>query len=178
MVRIVTAALIAAATAFATSLNAVAQEPDLQALELANEIMALNGTQDAMNEILPNVADAAKTTLIRTNPQMQLGIIEIVDRNALELVERRRDLDARITRLWTQAFTKEELQEIVAFYKTPTGRKFADRQPLIAPAQVRIAGEWSNEISEELARRVQEELRLMAAAERKRLEAGPSKPKQ
>ena len=175
MFRTVNAALIAAALAFAVPTLAAAQQ-DLEALELANEIMTLNGSRDAMNEILPNVADAAKTSFIRTNPQMQLGIIEIVDRNALELVERRRDLDARIAQLWTQAFTRDELREIVAFYKTPVGQKFAVRQPQIAPAQVRIAGQWSNEIAEELARRVGEELRLLAAAERKRLEAGPSKP--
>ncbi len=178
MVRFVTAALIAAATAFIAPNIAAAQDQDLEALELASEIMTLNGTRAAFDEILPNVADAAKTSFIRSNPQIQLGIIEIVDRNALAMVDRRRDLDAQVVRMWTRAFTKDELRELVAFYKTATGKKFASVQPRIAPAQVQIAGQWSNEISEELARQVQQELRLMAAAERKRLEAGPSKPQQ
>ena len=60
----------------------------------------MSGTARIFDTLLPDVADQAKKAFIRANPQMQLGIITIVDKVALEMVNRRPELDRWLARIW------------------------------------------------------------------------------
>ena len=140
-------------------------EPSLDQLELARKLIDLTGTSRTFDELLPNIADKAKTTFIRGNPQMQLGIIDMVDKVALELVERRGELNNELARTWALAFTKEELQQLIDFYSSDLGKKLSDEQPQIIGMQMMYAERWSSVIAQEMARRVTEEIRASARAE-------------
>jgi hypothetical protein len=172
MVRLLAAAAIAFA-AWTAGYPAAAQEIDAEELILARQVLDASRTGRPFDQFLPNVADAAKTTFIRSNPQMQLGIIEVVDKVALDLVPRREDLDTRLTDVWALAFEKDELRALLEFYNSPVGKKFGAVMPRILTAQIGIAEEWSRELSVEMQKRVGDELTAMAQAEAKRLEAGP-----
>ena len=90
MFRIFVAGLIAiTAVGFAT--NAMAQNsqseealPPLseQHLELARQVFVASKTGRSFDNILPTVAEQAKSTFVRSNPQFQLGVIDAVDRVA------------------------------------------------------------------------------------------------
>ena len=176
------AALIAMAVSFPFSV-AVAQEPapapaepaaeaaeiDPARLELAQELLVVSRSRDTFDAVLPNIADQVKTTLIRSNPQMQLGIIEIVDKVALELVEKRADLDRVLARIWASAFEESELQELIDFYSSETGKKFAERQPRLIAAQLGAAEAWGRTLSQEMLRQVQAQLRAASEAEARSL---------
>ena len=176
------AALIAMAVSFPFSV-AVAQEPapapaepaaeaaeiDPARLELAQELLVVSTSSDTFDAVLPNIADQVKTTLIRSNPQMQLGIIEIVDKVALELVEKRADLDRVLARIWASAFEESELQELIDFYSSETGKKFAERQPRLIAAQLGAAEAWGRTLSQEMLRQVQAQLRAASEAEARSL---------
>ena len=152
---------------------AAAQEIDAEELALARQVMAASRTGRPFDELLPNIADQAKTTFIRSNPQAQLGIIEIVDKVALDLVVYREDLEVRLTEVWALAFDKDELRVLLEFYNTPTGKKFGAIMPRILTSHLGLAEIWSRELSEEMHKRVGDELTKMAKAEAKKLEAGP-----
>jgi hypothetical protein len=174
------AALIAAAAFFPFSV-AVAQEPapaepaaeapevDPARLELAQELIVLSKSRDTFDAVLPNIADQVKTTLIRSNPQMQLGIIEIVDRVALDLVDKRADLDRVLARIWASVFEEQELQDLIDFYSSETGKKFAERQPRLLAAQLGAAEAWGRSLSQEMLRQVQTQLRATSEAEARSL---------
>ena len=85
MVRLLAATAIAFA-AWTAGYPAAAQEIDAEELALARQVLAASRTGRIFDEILPNMADQTKTTFIQSNPQMQLGIIELVDKVALDLV--------------------------------------------------------------------------------------------
>jgi hypothetical protein len=172
MVRLLAATAIAFA-AWTAGYPAAAQEIDAEELALARQILDASRAGRPFDEILPNLADQAKTTFIRSNPQMQLGIIEVVDKVALDLVSRREDLDAKLTEVWALAFDKDELRTLLDFYKTPAGRKFGAIMPRLLSAQMGVAENWSRDLSQEIHKRVADELTAMAQAEAKRLEANP-----
>lgn len=148
-------------------------EPTPETLELAKQLVELSGSSRTFDEILPNIAEQAKNTFIRSNPQMQLGIITVVDKVALDLVERRPDLDRALERIWATAFNKEQLEDLIAFYTSPTGKRFAAIQPRLIAAQMSTAQNWSASVSEEMSRRVAEELRAQLAAETQSMEGAP-----
>lgn len=158
--------------------QALEEDPiDPERLRLARRVLDATDVTRPFDEILPDIADQAKTTLIRSNPQMQLGIINVVDRVALEMVERRAELENIMARIWAETFSDEELEELLGFYQSPIGRKYAQEFPLLLRAQIGAAEWWSRDISEDMFRRVQRELQQMAEAEGQQLQqATPPQP--
>ena len=161
-------------------LNQPANEPTAETLALAKQLVELSGASRTFDELLPNIADQAKNTFIRSNPQMQLGIITVVDKVALDLVDRRPDLDRALEKIWASAFNKEQLEELIAFYSSPTGKRFAAIQPRLIAAQMSAAQNWTASVSEEMTQRVAEELRAQLAAETQSMQGaagtGPKAP--
>ena len=156
-----------------TIMNEPANEPTPETLELAKQLVKLSGASRTFDELLPNIADQAKNTFIRSNPQMQLGIITVVDKVALDMVARRPELDRALERIWASAFNKEQLEELIDFYNSETGKRFAAIQPRLIAAQMTAAQNWTGDVSEEMTQRVAEELRAQLASEAKAMEGAP-----
>lgn len=138
-------------------------------LELARQVFVASKTGRSFDEILPTVADRAKTTFIRANPEIQLGVIEAVDRVALDMVKNRKDLDAGLVQVWARGFDQAELTVILQFYQSPAGQKFADNYPKVISTQLAVGDNWTKQIGNEMARRVREELRKMVSQDVKDL---------
>lgn len=158
-------------------------EEDLppERLELATRLLQLSGTSRAFDQILPGIAEQAKNYFIRANPQMQLGIISVVDKVALELVSRRPELDQYFAKVWASAFTDDEIEELVEFYESDIGKKFAIAFPQILTVQMAAAQEWGKSVSAELTQRVQQDLTAAMQAEQEALQsdiAGPAEAPQ
>ena len=146
-------------------------------MALAMKLVALSGTTRIFDEVLPTIAEESKNRFIRANPQMQLGIIAVVDRIAVQMVSRRPELDRYLARVWASGFTDEEMQELVDFYSSDLGKKFSGAFPQILAVQTAAAQEWGKSVGEELNLKVQEELRNAMAAESEALQsdiAGPA----
>jgi hypothetical protein len=155
----------------------IANELDPETRQLADKLVQITGTARLFDSLLPNIADEAKNSFIRSNPQMQLGIIAVVDKVAVEMVARRPELDAYLARVWASGFTNDEMRELIAFYTTDTGKKFAQLHPQVLAVQTAAAEEWAKSVAAELDARVREELRSAMEAERRALQsdiAGPA----
>jgi hypothetical protein len=153
------------------------EELSPERMELATKLLQLSGTSRVFDQILPGIAEQAKNYFIRANPQMQLGIISVVDKVALEMVSRRPELDQYFARVWASGFSDDEMQELIDFYETDLGKKFAIAFPQVLAVQMGAAQEWGKSVSAELSQRVQEELRAAMAAEQEALQsdiAGPA----
>ena len=190
MTRIIAAAFLASAAAFgltaALAQDAGQPEPPLQTiiqgelppetLALALRLVELSGSGRTFDEVLPMVADQTKNAFIRANPDMQLGIISVVDRIAVSLVSRRPELDNYLARVWASGFTEDEMQDLADFYESDTGKKFAATLPRLLAVQTAAAQQWGQSIGEELKQKVTEELRAAMTADEKALQgdiAGP-----
>lgn len=146
-------------------------------MALAMKLVELSGTTRIFDTILPDIAEESKTNFIRANPQMQLGIIAVVDRVALTLVSRRPELNQYLAKVWASGFSDEEMQAMVEFFSTDTGKKFSFALPKVLAVQTAAAQEWGKSVAAELNQKVQEELRAAMAAEQEALQsdiAGPA----
>jgi hypothetical protein len=156
--------------------NIIEGEIPEERMQLAMQLVRLTGTSRSFDELLPNIADQAKNAFIRANPQMQLGIIEVVDRIALTLVSRRPELDDYLARVWASGFSDEEMQELIDFYSSDVGKKYADLLPELLAVQMGAAQEWGRSVGQELTQRVADELRATMAAEEGILTGGEPAP--
>jgi len=153
---------------------APAQDVDPEKLQLASQVVQASRSARTFDTLLPAVADETKMSFIRSNPQMQLGIVDVVDRVALSLVERRPELDQMLARIWASAFETDELRTILEFYQTPAGAKLAQIQTRLISAQMDAAEQWGETISQEMMRQVTAELQRMVQTEQQQLETPPA----
>jgi len=51
------------------------------------------------------------------------------------------------------------MKEVIAFYKSPTGKKFATEEPLIIDQGLKQAEEWARRMSEEVMTRFRAEMK-------------------
>ncbi|WP_306256647.1 DUF2059 domain-containing protein [Pararhizobium sp. IMCC21322] len=150
--------------------TAVAQTPtdpevikmmnDPAALKIANEILEVSRVTSGYNNILPEMAERTKQTFTRTAPQLATLISEVTDTVAVGLISKRVELQQEAAKLWTMRFSKEELEEILEFYNSPVGVKFALNYPPILRDSVELTNDWGNELAQELAAKVRVEMGL------------------
>ena len=50
----------------------------------------------------------------------------------------------------------DDLKGIIGFYKTPTGKKFASKQPLIAQESMLVGQQWGMDLGQKIANKLQE----------------------
>jgi hypothetical protein len=155
--------------------------PEQQSLGV--QLVKLSGIGRTFDQLLPNIADQAKNGFIRANPQMQLGIIQVVDKVALTLVARRPELDKNLAKVWAAGFTEDEMRQLVDFYQSDLGKKFAAVEPQLLGVQLAVAERWGRSVGEELKQKVTKELQASMAAEQNAIQssgsvgkASPKKP--
>lgn len=153
--------LLALALAGALPSAAFAQDADdPRALEIAKEILDISRVTSGFNVILPEMAERTKITFTRSNPELALVISEVTDNVALSMVSKRVELQDRAAKIWASKFTKDELEDILEFYKTDAGSKFALEYSAVLRDTIALTNNWGEELAQELAAKVRVEMTL------------------
>ena len=58
--------------------------------------------------------------------------------------------------IYQKHLTEEDIKGIIAFYKTPVGKKFAEQTPLITQESMAAGQEWGRKIGETVVSRLKE----------------------
>jgi hypothetical protein len=127
-------------------------------LKAARAAMTAIGITDPFDNILPTIAQQLKTTMIQGSPNYEALINEAVDEQALKFAARRADLEKEAARIYSKAFTEQELNEIAAFYNTPTGRKVLKDGPLAIRELSKAGDVWASGISRDMSKATSDEL--------------------
>ena len=61
--------------------------------------------------------------------------------------------------LYSSNFSAEELRAVTAFYKTPVGQKYLQKQPALAQQSMTVGQQFGQSIAADLQKRMIEELR-------------------
>lgn len=127
-------------------------------LKAARAAMSAIGITDPFDNILPTIAQQLKSTMIQGSPNYEQLINEAVDEQALKLAPRRADLEQEAARIYAKAFTEQELNEIAAFYSTPTGKKLLKDGPLAIRELSKAGDIWATGISRDMSKATDDEL--------------------
>jgi len=138
---------------------ALAQQPTASAVATARELVELKGAGQMFDPIIINIVEQTKGALTQTNPQLakDLNDVSTVLRN--EFVPRRRELLAEAAKFYAQRFTEGELKELVAFYKTPLGRKMVTQEPQALDETFNYVQQWTTRVGEDVMTRFRAEMK-------------------
>jgi hypothetical protein len=156
--RVLAAAVVIVCGAGAAS----AQQPSAGAVTMAKEIISLKGATGLWEPIVPGVVEQAKNTFLQMNPQLSRDLTEVSVRLRSELAPRLAELNEEIARLYAARFTEPELKDVLAFYKTPAGRKMIVEEPKVLETSMTHAQNWANKLSEEVISKFRVEMKKKA----------------
>lgn len=101
-------------------------EPSAATMAAAKELVEMKGAAKAFDPIIDGVIEYHKNFMLSNNPTMGKDLNEVAAILHTEFQSRRADLQQNIVRVYAQHFTEQELKEIIAFYKSPVGKKMVE----------------------------------------------------
>lgn len=151
-------AIIVAALAL-TAPAAYAQKPSPVALLTANEIVATTGSMSLFTPLVAGVIEQAKVLYLQQDPSITKDLNDIAGQMRKDLEPRMSEITAHIALLYTENFDEQELKDLLAFYKSPVGKKLLAKQPVIADGSLKFAQDWANKLSDEVVAKMRIELK-------------------
>jgi hypothetical protein len=148
-----------AATLAVAAPAAYAQQPAPSAIATAKELVATTGSTALFTPLIAGVIEQAKNVFLQQNPALAKDLNEIAAKLRGEYAPRFNELNDEVARLYATHFTEPELKDILAFYKSPTGKKMLNEQPQVIEASMRFAQTWANALSEDVVGKMRTELK-------------------
>ncbi|MQW00159.1 DUF2059 domain-containing protein [Sinorhizobium medicae] len=127
-----------------------AQDVTEDQIKAARATIAALGVTNSFDNILPNLAERLKNTLIQASPNHQELITATVDEKALSLAERRSDLEREAAAIYAKTFTVDELKAIADFYNSTAGKKLLNDGPIASREMLKAADIWAAGVSRDL----------------------------
>ena len=135
-----------------------AQEPSAAAIASAKELVILKGGTVFVS-VIPGVIESVKNMFVPTNPNLMRELNEVAVQLRKDYDSKRADLLTEVARIYARHFTEQEVKDIVAFYKTPLGKKMIAEEPIALEQSLKRAQDWANEFSEQVMRSFRAEMK-------------------
>jgi hypothetical protein len=128
-------------------------------IALARAVIVDSGISSSFQLIIPQYLEQIALSVTRTRPEL------VADLN-VALAAIRPEFDTKVdemidsaAQLYAQRLTQKELEDISAFFKSPSGRKYVASQPFLMNDMFVAMQAWSQKISVDMMARVREEMR-------------------
>jgi uncharacterized protein len=135
-----------------------ASPPPAENVAAARELMATMKATDQFKAILPTIFEGLKPAFVQGRPDMAKdydAIMPIVINGAMQRLNGFADMLANI---YASNFSVDELNDLIAFYKSPTGQKLIERQPTIARASMAAGQQFGQNLVQDLRQQITDEL--------------------
>lgn len=153
------AVIVVALVAASSAAHAQQRQPSLASLLVAKQLVTVTGAAVLFNPLIAGVVEQAKNLYLQQNPGLAKDLNEIAAKMRKDLQPRLAELTNEVARLYATHFTEQELKAILAFYKSPAGKKMLAQQPVVVDASMKFAQNWANKLSEQVTAQMREELK-------------------
>lgn len=136
-----------------------AKKPSAAAFALAMEVLTLKGADKMFAPLVPGIITNVKNILLQNNLNLSAELNEVAVRLAREYNPRLASLTRYSAQLYATRFTERELAQIVAFYKSPLGKKVIEAEPAVLEKSMAHANEWAKKMEQEILERFRAEMK-------------------
>ena len=151
------AGLVAAVLLLTTPARAQSPSPESTAAakELIDTINLANQFKNLAPVIMKNLKPAivqGRSDVDRDYDAMMPVVLEAFQARIGELTD-------ALAIIYSSNFSAEELRAVIAFYKTPVGQKFLQKQPLLVQQSMTAGQKFGRSVAADMQKRMIEELR-------------------
>lgn len=154
-----TIAAVMAASMIGLAGAAVAQEVAPEQLAMARKYIDLTDRGAVFEVTVVETGINTMRQIVTQNPEIQQQTSDAIGKVIQGYRDSKGDLLDQFARIYAMRFTLEELQQIVAFYESPTGQKLAGANSEINTDLQRVMQVYTNNLQREFFAKVRAELR-------------------
>ena len=137
----------------------VQPQPTAASVEAAKELLALRGARDIFNPIIPGVVEGAKGIFLQQNPMIGKDLNEVSAKLRKELDVRTPELITMVSRTYASRFTEQELKDMLAFYRSPLGKKILVDEPAALQETLKAGQDFADQLSGEVMEKFRVEMK-------------------
>ena len=97
---------------------------------------------------VPNIVEQTKNALIGANLNYQKDLTEVAVIVNKNMTGREREIGDQMALIYTNAFTEQELKDLVTFYKSPLGQKLLSTEPQAIQLSMSYMNQWAQVFAE------------------------------
>jgi hypothetical protein len=157
-------AVLIACLAFAPGAFAQ-QQPTPAAVALATQILELKGGISAFDPALEGVIIHHKSTFLQMNPNAARVLNGMDASLRADAAKKRDQLHAQVAEAYAAQFSEQDLKDLLAFYKTPLGKKVIDGEPKAGEEAAKRVQAWIEKYADEVAGKMRAELKSKGFSE-------------
>jgi len=146
-------------SAFISFTPLMAQELAPEHLALARKYVDLTDQSKIYEVSLLQSGVNTMNTLMAKNSEIADELNEAIGKTIAEYADKKGDLLDKFARVYASTFTIEEMQEIVDFYETETGKKLASNNAIINKDLQTVMGIFESNLRIEFFAKVRSKLR-------------------
>jgi hypothetical protein len=136
-----------------------AQQPSRASIALANEILEIKGAKKLFDPLPRGVVEQVKRMILQTNLALQKDVNDVSAQLQREFDPRISQMMDEVVRIYATKFTEQELKELLAFYKSPIGRKSVVEEPRALDESMVYGSTWADKLAEEVLNRFRAEMK-------------------
>jgi hypothetical protein len=136
-----------------------AQPATPAALASAKELLELKGAAEMFDPVVTGVIEQTKGALLQTNPQLAKDLTDVGNQLRTEFGPRRGEIIEAAAKAYAARFSEQELKDVVAFYKSPAGKKMLQQEPLVLDETFGFVQQWQGRVGEEVMNRFRAEMK-------------------
>jgi uncharacterized protein len=138
---------------------APAQAPPADAVAAARELIATAKMTDQFKQLMPMLMQQFKPMIAQGRPAVERDYDAIMPQMLNTMFGRLTELSELMALVYARHFTAAELRDLTAFYRTPTGQKLLEKQPVVAQESMLAGQKFAQATGAELQQRIVDELR-------------------
>ena len=141
------------------SAPAKADEPSPAAIQGANRLIAELGLIQSLNVVVPVLFGEFEKNVVATRPELKDPLHQVLVSLVPEFQKGEPAVLDDVAHVMASKLTDTEIKEVLAFYESPTGKKFVAAEPAFVN-ELQVAGSnWRQKLADDLLPRVREELK-------------------
>ncbi len=156
--RLTLTAALAVCLLFA-ALPARAQAPSPEAMAAAHDLIVTMRAADYFKAIMPAIMQSMKPAIVQNRPEVERDYDAVMPLLLEGMNARVNEIIDQIAAIYARNFTAEELREVTAFYRGPTGQKFVQKLPAITQESMVVGQRFGQAVGGEIRARMIDELR-------------------
>jgi uncharacterized protein len=147
------------ATVLLLTAPARAQSPSPESTAAAKELINTINLADQFKNLMPMIMKNLKPAIVQGRSEVDRDYDAMVPVLLEASQARIGELIEAVAIIYSSNFSAEELRAVIAFYKTPVGQKFLQKQPFMMQQTMTVGQKFGQSIAADMQKRMIEELR-------------------
>jgi hypothetical protein len=129
------------------------------AIAAAKEILLLKNAAAVYQGAVISTIQNVKNSLLQNNINLQKDIEEVSLKLARDLAGKESEIGEGMAVIYATNFSEQELKDLLAFYKSPLGKKSLEQEPKSIEASLNYMRNWGEDLAMEINERFRDELK-------------------